>query len=701
MSHGTPAQPDRSPAASLALLRRISPELPTTGELAPDTGREWLVTNGLGGYACGTVVGSMERRFHGLLVSALPAPLGRMMLLHYLSEELQAQDGQRVWLNAYGEGCELKQAAGSPYLTEFRLESGLPVWRYTLPTAVIERSVVMRHGENTVDITYRLDSGDAPFELALRPMLALRRHNAPLDEADGRQYRVTAHARGIDIDGGDDVPPLRMVLDEAEATFEEGLQEIRGVRYDVEARRGYDHVGCLTSPGTFRVRLEPGRCVSLTASTEAWDTVRAVTPGEAADRERRRRDALVQAADRAARGGAPAELVLAADQFVIVPATRPEEGDAGSARSVIAGYPWFTDWGRDTMISLEGLMLVTGRYESARQTLLTFARHVRDGLIPNLFPEGEHEGLYHTADATLWFFHALDRYERWTDDESLVADLLPVLEEIIARHVAGTRFGIHVEDDGLLSQGEEGYQLTWMDAKVDGWVVTPRRGKAVEINALWFNALCLVAGWVRRAGRESDADALEDRAAKARQSFNARFWSDARGHLLDVVDGPDGDDPACRPNQVLAIALPHPVLDQQRWQAVLDVVSRQLVTPRGLRSLSPDHPDYKPHYAGDLKTRDAAYHQGTVWSWLIGPYIDAWLAVHPDDTAGARAVLDPMLSQLDEGCIGTVSEIFDGAPPFSPRGCFAQAWGVAELLRALVRTEPADTPVDEGRSEGA
>ena len=276
---------------------------------------------------------------------------------------------------------------------------------------------------------------------------------------------------------------------------------------------------------------------------------------------------------------------------------------------------------------------------------------------------------------------------------------MPLLEDIVSHHVSGTRFGIRVDDDGLLRQGAPGYQLTWMDAKVDDWVVTPRRGKAVEINALWYNALRLLEGWLGQCGRQADADRTRALALRARASFNARFWSDDLGHLFDVVDGEGGDDPACRPNQVLALSLPHPVLDESRWAAVLDVVSNRLLTPRGLRSLAPDHPDYKPHCVGRLRDRDAAYHQGTVWSWLIGPYVDAWLALHPEGRAAARGVLEPMLDQLDEGCIGSVGEIFDGAPPFSPRGCFAQAWGVAELLRALVRTAPRPTPVDAGRSD--
>jgi predicted glycogen debranching enzyme len=369
----------------------------------------------------------------------------------------------------------------------------------------------------------------------------------------------------------------------------------------------------------------------------------------------------------------------------------PVGGEA--PRTVIAGYHWFTDWGRDTMIGLEGLALRTGRVAAARQTLCTFAGAMREGLVPNLFPEGAQEGLYHTADATLWFFHAIDRYLEATGDRETLRDLLPHLLESVARHLAGTRFGIGVDPgDGLLRQGQPGYQLTWMDAKVDEWVVTPRRGKAVEINALWYNALKLLEGWVREEHAPTEPsglgpDALAELAERARRSFQARFWYAEGGHLFDVVDCEGGgDDPALRPNQLLAFALRHPVLDRERWAPVLASVERELVTPVGLRSLSPRHPDYKARYFGDLRARDAAYHQGTVWSWLIGPWVDCWLRVHPGETAAARRFLDGLVAHLDEACIGSVSEVFDAEAPYVPRGCVAQAWGVAELLRCWATT---------------
>jgi hypothetical protein len=388
--------------------------------------------------------------------------------------------------------------------------------------------------------------------------------------------------------------------------------------------------------------------------------------------------------------------VLAADQFVIRPSGRREDvararAAGGDVRSIIAGYHWFTDWGRDTMISLDGLTCVTGRHAEAGYILRTFGQYVRDGLIPNMFPDGSNEGLYHTADASLWFFHAVDRYLKATGDAAILAALLPKLADIVRCHLEGTRFGIHVDPkDGLLIQGADGYQLTWMDAKCDGWVVTPRRGKAVEINALWYNALRLLEGWTRESGDEKAASALATHADLCRRSFNERFWNAAAGYLFDVVESSDlagQDDSACRPNQLLAISLSHPVLDESRWAPVVETARAKLLTPVGLRSLSPDHPDFKPTDRRDLRTRDAAYHQGTVWAWLIGPFIDAWLKVHPEDHAGARR-FSTASCRIWTRPASARSARSSTPSSRTPRGCVAQAWSVAEVLRSWVRTSP-------------
>jgi predicted glycogen debranching enzyme len=418
----------------------------------------------------------------------------------------------------------------------------------------------------------------------------------------------------------------------------------------------------------------------------------ALNPAEAIDFYQQRRARLVRTAADKARSSPAADLVLAADQFIINPVGRLQDAARAHAagdeiRTVIAGYHWFTDWGRDTMISFEGLTLTTRRFTEAGWILRTFAHYIHDGLIPNLFPEGENKGLYHTADATLWFFHALDRYVEFTNDRDTLRHILPRLVKVVEHHLRGTRFGIGVDpQDGLLRQGAEGYQLTWMDAKVDDWVVTPRRGKAVEINGLWYNALCLVEKWMREENGEAAAEQYAKHAKRARQSFNERFWFRDGNYLYDVIDGEQGDSAAFRPNQLLAFSLPFPVLNQDRWQTVLESVRDRLLTPVGLRSLSRDHQDYKPKYFGDLRARDAAYHQGTVWGWLIGPYVDAWLKVYPEDKTGARRALEGFVPHLNAGCIGSINEIFDAEPPFTPRGCIAQAWSVAEVLRCWVKT---------------
>jgi predicted glycogen debranching enzyme len=464
------------------------------------------------------------------------------------------------------------------------------------------------------------------------------------------------------------------------------------VHYLKEAERGYESRGLLWSPGEFILRLAPDQAITLIATTEPWDTSLAVDPGEALGFYHQRRQRLIAAAHPAAHHGPAAELVLAADQFIINPVGRVQDAARAHAagdevRTVIAGYHWFTDWGRDTMISLEGLTLTTRRFTEAGWILRTFAHYVRDGLIPNLFPEGKNRGLYHTADATLWFFHAVDRYLAHTNDRATLKLVMPRLVDIVDHHLRGTRFGIRVDPaDGLLRQGEANYQLTWMDAKVGDWVVTPRRGKPVEINALWFNALKCLARWIAEEQDPGSAEPLLEHAHRAQESFNRRFWRPGARCLFDIVDGEKGDDSTLRPNQILAISLPNPILAEEYWPPVFETVRTRLFTPVGLRSLAREEPDYKPKYFGDLRARDAAYHQGTVWAWLIGPFVDAYLRLHPKDLKGARQLLSGFPGHLSEGCVGSISEIFDAEPPFHARGCIAQAWSVAEALRCFVKT---------------
>lgn len=660
--------------------------------------REWLVTNGLGGYASGTVSGVATRRYHGLLISALPAPYGRTLLLAHLSEQFRREDGSIVRLGGDESSSSALRVYGADNLESFYLESGIPVWRYRVDDLVLEKRIFMPHGQNTTFINYRLIEGPDEIRLKLLPSVHCRSHDAFVDTPLPEPFTVISCEDRHELKANNDMTPLRMLLHGESAAFTLERQHMHEMVYRIERGRGYQSSGDIWSPGYFRVDLLKDQPATLVASTERWATIEALSPEDAWNLEMQRRKRLLAAAHPAARVGLGAELVLAADQFLIKPAGRVEDAAVAQAagdeaRTVIAGYHWFTDWGRDTMISLEGLTMSTGRHAEAGYILRTFATHIRDGLIPNLFPEGGTEGLYHTADATLWFFHALSRYIAVTGDRVTLDLLLPKLQVIVAKHLAGTRFGIGVDpQDGLLKQGAPGYQLTWMDAKVGDWVVTPRRGKAVEINALWYNALRLLETWVRESGNETAANELGRHAARAKKSFNQRFWYAEGQYLYDVVDGEQGDDTACRPNQVLAISLPHPILEEKHWKPVMEIVENRLLTPNGLRTLAPGHPDFKPVYDGDLRSRDAAYHQGTVWAWLIGPYIDAWLKLHPDesDRAAARAFLSGFEHHMGEACIGSISEIFDADAPYWPRGCIAQAWSVAEVLRCWIRTSPRE-----------
>lgn len=628
-------------------------------EPAP-TPPEWLIANGLGGYASGPLAGPPIRRYHGWLVAALPPPLGRTMLVNRVVETVHLTDDRHFTLGAGTDDDAL--------LTEFRLEGGLPVWCFHWGECVIERRLVMEYGHNVTHARWHVLAGPCR-SLTIRPWVQARPHGTSVDAAPAWGEAV---AWGPCLTANiPDLPPLRFVVaaEDAVATAEPLTTTLF---YANEAEGGDPAQGPLWSPGHLLCRLDESHPAELTLGCE--------TPsgGDAFAIEIQRRQERLERAHPCLRHGAAAELVLAADSFVVQPRHRSIDPQA---RSIIAGYHWFADWGRDTMIALEGLTLLTGRVDDAKAILNGFAHHVRDGLIPNMFPDGHADGLYNTADATLWFFHAVDRVVTASGDLDFLHSLLPIMTDILDRHRTGTRFGIAMDPtDALLRQGEAKLQLTWMDAKVEDWVVTPRRGKAVEINALWHNAVACMGHWLGLLGQ--DTAEMETLAGRIRTSFNRRFWSKPLGHLYDVVDGENGDDPSLRPNQLLAISLPHPVLDTAYWPMVVSAVRDTLLTPVGLRSLAPDHPAYRRHFIGDRWSRDGAYHQGTVWAWLIGPFAEAWLKTHPDDGATVAADLVGFLPHLNQFGIGTIAEVFDGDPPHTPRGCISQAWSVAEWLRA-------------------
>lgn len=629
-------------------------------------GKEWLVTNGLGGYASGMIVGPPERRHDGILVAALDAPWGRTVMLDRIDETVTLHDTTFPLFDMFAE---------------FRLECGLPVWRFEGHGTVIERRLIMPHRQNTTWVDYRLMVG-TPVQLAVRPWFHMRGNDGWLDQPLTEPRTVLSQAGGLEIGMGG-FPPVRLQLKGAAGAAILDGDRIAPTHRRIEAERDYPADAPLWSPGELSVGLG-SEGAALLASAEDWATARSMTADQAWIAERQRRKGVIAAAHPSLRKGAAAQMTLASDAFLFMPRGRPEMTARAHAVgedlcSVIAGYPWFNDWGRDAMISLEGLTLVTGRHREARQILSTFVQYIQDGLIPCNVPDGRSEGVYQAADATLWFIHAVGRYVAHSGDTATLTAMLPKLAEIVDRHRRGTRFGIGVDAaDGLLRQGEQGHMLTWMDS------ATPRRGKAVEINALWYNALCLMADWLEAAGDAAGAAQARADAGRTRASFNSRFWNPATGHLFDLVDGEDGDDPACRPNQLFAISLPHPILAPDHWPAVVEAARTRLLTPVGLRSLSPEAGDYQAKYVGDLHSRDFAYHRGTVWPWLIGPFIDAWLKVHPDDKVGAQGFLAGLVPHLGQYAVGTVAEVFDGDPPHAPRGCTAQAWSVAEWLRAKV-----------------
>ena len=650
------------------------------GDLASTIRREWLVTNGRGSYAFGTLAGIATRSYHGLLVAALDAPVGRTVVVSGLTEWVTV-DGRRIALHAHELADGTIDQAGFDHLSSFRLEGILPIFTYAIGDVLVERRVWMAHGADTTYVRYAIVGGERALELVLTPVVTWHDHHALGHEADGAPG-VSAIAGvggpGATIRPANGSPSFRVLA--PGGSFQADGRWLPGIRHREETERGLDDLSDAYAIGEVRATLEPGRSFTLILTTETGEPLE---PEAALRAARDRQVGLLQLAGTEDSSPFLRALVLAADQFLVdraIPLGNTSEPERG--RTVIAGYPWFNDWGRDTMIALPGLCLATGRHDEAATILRSFARFVRDGLVPNDFPD--RAGVvpaYNTIDASLWYALAVSAHATASGSETLVDELLPTLRAILDAHLEGTRFGIGMDpDDGLLRGGAEGYQLTWMDARVDGWVVTPRRGKPVEIQALWINALRIVGAWLIERG---DADGAGSRyldvAGRASETFIRRFWRPELGHLADVIDGPDGDDCALRPNQLFALSLPHPIVDGEMARSVLDAVGRELAVPLGLRSLAPSDPAYRPQYQGDRRFRDAGYHQGTVWTWLIGPYAEAIASVH--GKAAGLDLLRPFEDHLREGGLGSVSEIMEPEPPFEPRGCPAQAWGVAEVLR--------------------
>lgn len=647
------------------------------GDLSAAESREWLVTNGIGGYAFGTIAGHQTRCYHGLLVAALQPPLGRTLLLAKLDETARyASEEFALFTNRWADGTVAPE--GYRNIERFHLEGTTPVWTFALADALLEKRIFMQSAANTTFILYRLVRASSPVELSIK-VLADYGDEHCVTFGRTLPMEVTPVDRGLRVTAFDGATPFYVLSDSATALPAKNWY--RNFDLAAERARGLPDRTDHFFAGEFRATISPGATLTIVASTAATPSL----IGEAAFAKRQSESTALLDRFSAANFGGPRakwaavrQLVLAADQFIVA---RPLD-EAVDAKTILAGYPWFSDWGRDTMIALPGLCLATGRPWLARNILRTCSRFVSEGMLPNQFPRAGAAPLYNTVDATLWYFEAVRQYFEATSDVGLLHEMYPVLDAIVDAHVRGTRFQIHVDPaDGLLYAGEPGVQLTWMDAKVGNRVVTPRIGKPVEVNALWLNAAESMARFARALGR--DPSRCEGLAQKTRTGF-ARFWNSEKQFCYDVIDAPgspDGKEASLRPNQILAVSLPETALSTEQQRAVVDVCAKELLTSFGLRSLARNEAGYCGRYAGSPEERDAAYHQGTVWGWLLGPFALAHMRVY-QDAGMAMSFLEPMFGHIKAAGLGTASEIFDGDPPFAPNGCIAQAWTVGETLRA-------------------
>ena len=643
--------------------------------------REWLETNGIGGFASATITGCHTRRYHGLLVAATKPPVGRFVLLSKLEETLIVDD-RRIELST-NRYPGVVHPQGFRLLKQFRLDP-FPTFTFEADGIKIEKTVFMAQGENTTVVEYRaLGVNPATnLRLQLRPLIAFRDYHSLTHENGAINGASQTEPGLISFSPYPGLPTLYLASNAVSS--ESSSDWYRHFEYDAERERGLDFTEDLFNPCVLEFDLNAEPSAIIIASTE---------PRNVSLAKEYRQNEIARRQANAMRSPVPDDFVIlltaAADQYIV---------SRGDEKSVIAGYHWFSDWGRDTMISLPGLTLPTGRFDVARGILRTFARSVDQGMLPNRFPDAGETPEYNTVDATLWFFEAVRAYLAYTDDLAFVKDeLYSVLTDIIAWHVRGTRFGIKLDASGLLNSGEAGVQLTWMDAKVGDWVVTPRRGKPVEIQALWYNALCTMEELAVRLGDEAGRKRYNSMAALTKWSFNRLLWNEKGGYLYDVANGAP-PDAAIRPNQIFAVSLPHSMLSPERAKQVVDIVQRHLLTPYGLRSLAPSDPQYRGRYTGDGRSRDGAYHQGTVWPWLMGPFITAYLKLNRRSEAAlhqAQQWLTPLKQHLSEAGLGHISEIFEGDAPHRPVGCVAQAWSVAEILRAAVEEIYATRPQKE------
>jgi len=638
-----------------------------TQDFAEAIRREWLETNGIGGWASSTITNAHTRRYHGLLVAATRPPVDRVVLLSKLDETLVREDARiELSTNVYPGSVHPQ---GYRYLRAFS-QNFFPGFTYEVDGIVLKKTVAAIHGENTTVIIYRVIDAPVIFNLELRPFVAGRDYHG-LTQANDSIRRESNFSNDIwSYQPYEQLPTFYMLV--PGTAFEANPDWYYSFEYLAEKQRGQDFQEDLFTPGVFTTTLNTGDQLGIIVSTD--DPTGRDAQNLATEEKARRKNlfSALPVADELTQG-----LTLAADQFVV--------RRGADLKTIIAGYHWFTDWGRDTMIALPGLTLVTGRYADAKKILQAFAENIDQGMLPNRFPDSDENPEYNTVDASLWFFVSAYKYYHYTQDQSfLKKTLLPAMAEMLDWYQRCTRYGIHMESDGLLAAGEPGVQLTWMDAKIGDWVVTPRNGKAVEINALWYNAVAIYAKLLRTVGRKEEAETYQTLSKKIIKRFVQVFWNPEGGYLFDVVNG-DKIDSAIRPNQILALSLPFALLGRTRARQVLKTVEDHLLTPVGLRSLSSQDPAFNPTYQGNAYQRDSAYHQGTVWTWLLGPYLTALVKVR--GKTGRRQglkLVQAVQNHLSESGIGQISEIFDGHAPHAPRGCIAQAWSVAEIMRAYI-----------------
>jgi predicted glycogen debranching enzyme len=648
------------------------------GDWEAAAAREWLVTNGIGGFASGTIAGGATRRYHGLLIAALQPPVGRTHLVASLDETVRYGGDQFVlathqWTNGTVD------PKGFLNIESFRLEGTIPVWTFALADALLEKRVWMKHGTNTTYVQYTFLRGTGGLEMELKALVNYRDFHGSTHAGDWRMT-IESVENGIKVTAFEGAVPF--YVKSAEAGCEPRNQWYRDCFLPVERERGLDDREDHLFAAVFHGVLKVGGRLTFVATTDADAAAGTDSQNTRAqlDTHEMQLFASWNARNPELATRTPewlCQLVLASDQF-LVKRCSPEEPDG---RSIIAGYHWFGDWGRDTMIALPGLTLATGRTNVARKILLAFAKYIDGGMLPNHFPDAGGKPEYNTIDAALWYFEAARHYFEATQDLETLAKLYPALAQAVDAYVRGTRYNIHVDpDDGLLYGGEAGVQLTWMDAKVGDWVVTPRIGKPVEISALWINALETMVQFAEKLGKPGgEYKKLSD---KAQTNFQ-KFWNEQRHCCFDVIDAPGvGNDESLRPNQIFAVSLPVSPLKPEQQKAVVDTCAQHLLTSYGLRSLARHEPGYQGHYSGGPRDRDAAYHQGTVWGWLIGPFVLAHLRVF-GDRAAARRFLEPLGISVHMYGLGTLGEIFEGDPPFTPHGCIAQAWTVGEMLRVL------------------